>query len=170
MACCLTAPSQYMNNGGSLLIQPFGTKSSEILIEIHVFLFKKMHLNISSAKCRPFSLDQNVLTSCLKLDILTHIRFVSLTQRQSYDCPIASQVNPKDMGKISVHLTTTKHSMSNIHISWDILYTSMAVSRWMDLGPDLHWNNRSHQAYGHGYVWPPKCGYVYQGLALLTLS
>ena len=130
MACCITAPSQYMNNGGLLLIQPFGTKFSEISIEIHVFLFKKMHLNISSAKCRPFCLDQNVLTSRTHSTHLPiFLRFVSLTQRQSYDCHIAIQVNLKDMDKISVHLITTKHSMNNIHISWDILHKSMAVSR-----------------------------------------
>ena len=45
-------------NAGILLIGPLGTDLSEILIEIHIFLFKK----ISSAKCRPFCLGLNVLT------------------------------------------------------------------------------------------------------------
>ena len=31
-------------NDGILLIWPFGTNFSEVLIEIHSFLFKKMHL------------------------------------------------------------------------------------------------------------------------------
>ena len=43
------------------LIRPLGTNFSEILIEIHMFLFKKMHLNISSGKWRPFCLGLNVL-------------------------------------------------------------------------------------------------------------
>ena len=46
-------------NAGILLIEPLGTKFSEILIEIYTFSFKKMHLNISSAKGRPFCLEEN---------------------------------------------------------------------------------------------------------------
>ena len=40
-------------NAGILLIRPSGTNFSEILIEIDVFSFKKMHLKMSSAKWRP---------------------------------------------------------------------------------------------------------------------
>ena len=47
---------------GILLIRPWGTNFSEILIEIDVFSFKKMHLKMSSVKCRPFCLSLNVLT------------------------------------------------------------------------------------------------------------
>ena len=46
---------------GILLIGPSWTNFSEILIEIHTFLFKRMHLKTSSAKCRPFCLSLNVL-------------------------------------------------------------------------------------------------------------
>ena len=38
-------------NAGLLLIQPSGKNFSEILVEIDVFSFKKMHLKMSSAKC-----------------------------------------------------------------------------------------------------------------------
>ena len=41
-------------NAGILLIGPLGINFSEILIEIHKFLFKKMHLEVSSVKWRPF--------------------------------------------------------------------------------------------------------------------
>ena len=41
-------------NAGILLIQPLGTNFSEILIEIHTFSFKEMHLKMSSGKWRPF--------------------------------------------------------------------------------------------------------------------
>ena len=37
-----------------LLIRPQGTYFNEILFEIQVFSFKKMRLNMSSAKWRPF--------------------------------------------------------------------------------------------------------------------
>ena len=37
-------------NAGTLLIGPLGTNSSQIVIGIQTFLFKKMHLKVSSAK------------------------------------------------------------------------------------------------------------------------
>ena len=49
-------------NAGILLIEPFETNFSEILIQIHVFSFKKMYLKISSGKWQPFCLGLNVLT------------------------------------------------------------------------------------------------------------
>ena len=48
-------------NAGILLIGPLGTNFSEILIEIQIFLLRKMHLKMSSAKWRPFCLGLNVL-------------------------------------------------------------------------------------------------------------
>ena len=48
---------------GILLIGPFGTNFSEIVISIQTFSFKKMHLKVSSVKWRP---------SCLGLNVLTH--------------------------------------------------------------------------------------------------
>ena len=44
------------NNAGMLLIGPLGTNFSKILIEIHIFSFKKMHLKMAAAKWRPFCL------------------------------------------------------------------------------------------------------------------
>ena len=49
-------------SAGILLIGPLGTNFSEILIEIHSFSFKKMHLKMSSGRWRPFCLGLNVLT------------------------------------------------------------------------------------------------------------
>ena len=48
-------------NAGILLIGPWGTNFSEILIGIQTFSFKKMHLKMSSGKRRPFCLGLNVL-------------------------------------------------------------------------------------------------------------
>ena len=58
-------------NAGILLIGPLGTNSNEILIEIHTFSFKKMHLKISSGKWRPFCLGLNVLRSNIRKDIMS---------------------------------------------------------------------------------------------------
>ena len=41
-------------NAGTLLIRPFGTNFSEILIGVQLFSFRKMELKMSSAKWRPF--------------------------------------------------------------------------------------------------------------------
>ena len=49
-------------NAGILVIRPSGTNFGEILIEIDVFSYKKMHLKVSSAKRRPFCLGLNVLS------------------------------------------------------------------------------------------------------------
>ena len=55
-------------NAGLLLIGPLGTNFSEILIEIHIFSFKKMHLKMSSGKWRPFCLGLNVLLYSVIMD------------------------------------------------------------------------------------------------------
>ena len=47
------------NNVGLQLIEPLGTNFSEISIGIQTFSFKKIHLNMSSAKWRPFCLGLN---------------------------------------------------------------------------------------------------------------
>ena len=49
-------------NVGILLIGPLGTHFSEMLIEIHTFSFKKIHLKMSSGKWRPFCLGLSVLS------------------------------------------------------------------------------------------------------------
>ena len=50
-------------NAGILLIRALGTNFSEILGEIHLFSFSKMHLKMSSAKWLLFGLGINELTS-----------------------------------------------------------------------------------------------------------
>ena len=49
-------------NAGILLIGPLGTNFNDTSIEIHTFLFKKIHLKLPSGKWRPFCLGLNVLT------------------------------------------------------------------------------------------------------------
>ena len=74
-------------NAGILFIRILGSNFSEILIEIHIFSFKKMHLKMLSGKCRPFYLSLNVLSSqdidsvCQEYSSLStrrvyHIRFM----------------------------------------------------------------------------------------------
>ena len=51
-------------NAGILLIRTLGTNFSEILGKINSFPFKKMHVEMSSAKGRLLSLGLNVLILC----------------------------------------------------------------------------------------------------------
>ena len=48
-------------NDGMLLIGHLVTNFNEIIIEIYIFSFKKMHLKLSSGSWRPFCLGLNVL-------------------------------------------------------------------------------------------------------------
>ena len=50
-------------DAGILLIGPWGTNFSEILIGIQTFSFKKIHLKMLFVKQRPFCLGLNVLNS-----------------------------------------------------------------------------------------------------------
>ena len=68
-------------NAGILLIGPYGTNFSEILIEILTFSFTKMSLKVSSAKWRLFYLGLNVLTinELALMHAITQASFI-------YDC------------------------------------------------------------------------------------
>ena len=48
-------------NAVSLSIGPLGTHFSQIVFQIQTFLFQKMHLKMSSGKCRPFYLGLKVV-------------------------------------------------------------------------------------------------------------
>ena len=56
-------------NAGILLIGPLRTNFSEILINIHTFSFKKMHLKMSSAKWHLFCLSLNVLNKLVERNV-----------------------------------------------------------------------------------------------------
>ena len=69
------------SNAGILLIKTSGTNFSEILIEIHISSFNKMHLKISSVTCRPF---------CLGLDVLRLWTYKRHHYSQSFEMPMRS--------------------------------------------------------------------------------
>ena len=82
-------------NAGISTIGPKGTNCNEILIEIHTFSFKKMHLKMSSAKWRPFCLGPNVLTG----------RFSMILAGM---CPsVTAKPKCNHFDEIFVHLTTS---------------------------------------------------------------
>ena len=85
------------NNAGILLIRSSGTNFSEILSEIHIFSFKKMHLKMSSAKWRPFCLGLNVLKHHLISDMWTILRVYTHARARA----IFSRAYKTWMGKFS---------------------------------------------------------------------
>ena len=70
-------------NAGILLIRPWGTNFSEILIKILIFSFEKMHLKVSSAKRRPFCLGLNVLKVNLPNFVLLFRDFMAASRLKS---------------------------------------------------------------------------------------
>ena len=70
-----------------LLIRPLGTKFSEILIEIHTFSFKKMHLEMSYAKWRPYCLGLNVLITKSGISTLGGLWTILVTTQSWVACP-----------------------------------------------------------------------------------
>ena len=71
------------NNSRLLLIGPLGANFSEIFIEINTFLFKKMHLRISSGQFRLFYLSLN---ECVKLRLaVQHFYTLILHSRKRID-------------------------------------------------------------------------------------
>ena len=51
-----------LTNAWILLIRPLGTYFNEILMQICMFSFQKVHLKLSFGKWRPFCLGLNVLS------------------------------------------------------------------------------------------------------------
>ena len=66
-------------NAGILLIRPLGTNFNEMLIEIHAFSFKKMHLKMLSVKWRLFCLGLNVLIISFRIQIFALVFIHGLT-------------------------------------------------------------------------------------------
>ena len=75
------------NNAGILLIGPLGTNFSEILIKIQTFSLKKIRLNMSSAKCRPFCHGLKVLIAAwfpyITVLCCGHSMYLSLPRRKN---------------------------------------------------------------------------------------
>ena len=90
--------------GGLLLIEPLGTYVSEISIGIQTFSFKKMHLNMSSAKWRPFCLGLNVLT-------LTRVMACCLTAPSHY-----LNVESSPIGHGGISMRSIAHEVFKISI------------------------------------------------------
>ena len=78
-------------NAGILLIWPYGTNFSEILIKILTFSFTKMSLKVLSGKWRPFCLSLNVLINWMAwYYLLQSTRHFDMNAIYSYFCTATS--------------------------------------------------------------------------------
>ena len=73
---------------GILLIGPLGTNFNDILFEIRKFSFTKMHLKMSSAKLRPFSLGPNVLKHMYIDENTSELPILTLSTKTAYNCDV----------------------------------------------------------------------------------
>ena len=128
-------------NAGILFIGPLETNFSEILIKIHIFSFRKMHLKMSSGKRRPF---------CLGLRrYLQHIHHIGI--KSSY---VPMKVNMWGSFK---ELHTAFVSSSSWIITWQGTkwYGSLCARQWKpsSLAQDVYTINisfnqiRRHSTY-----------------------
>ena len=88
-------------NADLLSIEALETKFNEIRIEIQNLSFMKIHLNMSSAKRRPF---------CLGLNVLTHWRNCHHFEDDIFKC-----IALNDIGCISINISLTIVPMGQIH-------------------------------------------------------
>ena len=112
-------------NAGILSIGHLGTNFSEILIEIHTFSFKKMHLKRSSGKWRPFCLGFNVLLSWnLSKSTSVFESFWKYHRRESYIACTWQIPVTCILVFISVNSTTSNHTLimkwyTKAMMNWD---------------------------------------------------
>ena len=71
-------------NAGILLIGTLGTNFSEVLIKLHSFSFKKMHMKMSSGKWRPSCLGLNMLNTVIRVSA-KHSMCISRYTTKAYD-------------------------------------------------------------------------------------
>ena len=101
-------------NGKILLIGPFGTNFSEILIATDTFSDKKMHLKMSSARWRPFWLGLNALK------LVPHL-------------PGASDVSLLVFGSITLFSSCVTIEKKNV------LEHHVAICHSSETSPHQHW-------------------------------
>ena len=99
-------------NVGMLLIGPLGTNFSEMLIKIHTFSFKKIHLKTSSAKWRLFCLGLNELTLLPENKI--DLEYVN----SSYD---KVTIKPSQWGGINIIENTQQRLLTD----WGLMFSVM---------------------------------------------
>ena len=121
-------------NAGILLIRPLGTNSSELLIEIHTFSFKKMHLKMLSGKWQPLCLGLNVLN----LRALNFQCFITITSLLfCYECCPIATFHAKCMHCGLAGVSTNNGSNLQLHcLNNFVIFCNFA---WLCSYHSMHW-------------------------------
>ena len=158
-------------NAGILLIGQLGTNFNEILIEIHIISFKKIHLKMSSGKWRPCCLTHNVLTSTeFRAWISNHIH-LRLWDVITHPCPEIRPAGNHRTYQQTSHISSTLVGSNYIFIIdltpgfnrlgkdncktrretskfWDDIFDKNVIFCY-ETGP-IQWIFNQH----YGYKWP----------------
>ena len=96
-------------NAGVLIMRPSWSDFNEILIEVHTFSFKKIHLKMSSVKWRPFSLGLNVSTQHRKFFTTHTPGFMAFSQFSHWKSSICNRT-------FCLHMV--KHLCTQLRVTW----------------------------------------------------
>ena len=130
-------------NVGILFIGPWGTNFNEILIGIHTFSFKKIHLKMSSAKWRPFCLGFNVLSRTAHHPRTAPLAAHGIQPLKQYSGPTGSIITILEWHGLSLrfHLYYLlcffwlfDHNFSCTHEGAPLVETSTADKIWRPIG------------------------------------
>ena len=130
-------------NAGILLIGPVGTNFSEILIEILKVSLKKMRLEVSSAKWRPFCLGLHVLKNTYAMEPV--ISASSLYQSQ-FRLPFVHKLLPNIC-------TTAKISLPTFPLLIDYPWWKIYRSSFFNLGLAYRWHSTRPGANQPSSYW-----------------
>ena len=103
-------------NDGMMLTELLVTEFSEILIKIHTFSLKKMHLKMSLVKWRPFCLGLNVLKSYVPNNMICY----QLITNSSATPSTEHNASPSWTGSTGGTLTPSSPEQNGRHFADDI--------------------------------------------------
>ena len=144
-----------------LSIEPLGTNFSEILIEIHTYSFKKLHLKMSSGKWRVF---------CLSLNVLMHWTTSHTVHIPPFvDTVFQSDLFTRRAGLVASSPRAERQSqLSAVPASISAGAQSLHTHRWVSFALSLHlydvWKicTWRHKEPGHQqpWYWPNSTGII----------
>ena len=110
-------------NAGILLTGTLGTNFNEILIEIHTFSFKNIHLKVSSGKWGPFCIGLNVLTKGSQVPTCWWARvWYNQWGKSSLVEVMTINVFRPDNGEAWRHNETMARLLKNIHTEYYVMF------------------------------------------------
>ena len=159
------------SNAGILLIGPLGTNFSEILIAIEIFSVKKMHLNMSSGKLRPFCLGLNELNSehvfsCYLWFMVRYLNIAASSNGSIF------RVTGPSWGEFPSQRPVTQGFDVLFDLRLDKQLSKQSRHRWFETLSRSYWRHCNGDGGGGSLGWPALSddGLSYIGCCPLLLS